>query len=95
MKKTISLLLALLLASSSVSMVGATETEKPAEASITAEAALRVLGDINADESVDVKDSIALFQFSMLPDLYPVDYPGELDMDKNGDVNIGDAIRLF
>ena len=31
----------------------------------------------------------------MLPDLFPIDYSGSLDLDKDGLVNISDALRLF
>ena len=72
MKKLLSLLLALLMASSSAAMITASGAEETAEASLTA-AADRVLGDINADGGVDVKDAMDLFQHSMLPDLYPID----------------------
>ncbi len=94
-KKILSLLLALLMASSAVSMIGAAETDAAAEEASTAAATDRILGDLNADDSVDILDSIALFRYSMMPDMYAIDYPGTLDMDKNGTVDIDDAIRLF
>ncbi len=96
MKKLLSLLLALLMASSAASVIGANGSGEPAEgASITTAEAERKLGDINADDSVDILDSIALFRYSMMPDMYAIDYPGTLDMDKNGTVDIDDAVRLF
>ena len=94
MKKLLSLLLALLMASSSAAMITASGAEETAEASLTA-AADRVLGDINADGGVDVKDAMDLFQHSMLPDLFRIDYPGTIDFNKDGNVDIADALYLF
>ncbi len=91
-KKIFSLLLALLMAAPAASVMSAATAP---EQSVTAEAADRILGDINADESVDILDAIALFQHSMLPEMYLIDYPGTLDMDDSGALNIDDAIRLF
>jgi len=92
-KKIFSLLLALLMASSSAAMITAGGAAE--EASLTAEAAERILGDVNADGLVDINDAMALFQHSMLPDMFPVDYPGTLDMEKDGNIDISDAMRLF
>ncbi len=55
----------------------------------------QVLGDINGDESVSIDDAIALFQYSMMPDMYPVEYVFRMDFDKDNDVDIDDAILLF
>jgi len=55
----------------------------------------RILGDINGDDSVDIDDALLLFQHSMLPEHYPVEYPGSLDFTKDGSVDIDDALRLF
>ena len=55
----------------------------------------RILGDINADATVDINDSLALFQHMMLPEAYPCDYSGTLDLDRNGLVDVEDALLLF
>ena len=55
----------------------------------------QLLGDIDGNETVDVDDCLALFQYSMLPDLYPIDYVGSVDFDKNGTVDVDDCLRLF
>ena len=54
-----------------------------------------ITGDINGDETVDIKDAVCLFQYSMLPDVYPIAYPGEVDFIVDGNVDIKDAVRLF
>jgi len=54
-----------------------------------------VLADIDGNEEVDIDDALALFQYSMLPDIYPVTYPGDMDFTKDGKVDIDDALRLF
>jgi len=95
-KKILSLLLALLMASSSAGMIAANSAdESAAEASITAEATDRLLGDIDNNGVVDIQDAMALFQHSMLPEMFPIDYPGSIDLDKNGTVDLNDAMRLF
>ncbi len=91
-KKIFSLLLALLMAAPTASVMSAAE---PVSETSVAAATDRILGDLNADDSVDILDSIALFRYSMMPDMYAIDYPGTLDMDKNGTVDIDDSIRLF
>lgn len=77
-----------------VIMAGDTKTNN-GEVSLSAESQVPVLGDINGDGSVDVMDAIALFRYSMLPEMFPIDYSGTLDLDKDGFVNISDALRLF
>jgi len=52
-------------------------------------------GDLNGDYSVDLLDAILLFRYTMLPDMYPVDYDGNMDYVKDGEINIVDAIYLF
>jgi len=92
-KKILSLLLALVMAVSSASMIAA---EGSNEEVVTAAAETdRILGDINDDGAVDISDAVQLFMYSMLPEQYGIDYPGTLDFDKNGSVDIGDAVRLF
>ena len=91
-KRIFSLLLALLMAAPTASVLSAAEPE--AETSLAA-AAERVLGDINADGGVDIKDAMDLFQHSMLPDLFQIDYPGTIDFNKDGNVDIADSLYLF
>ncbi|MBE6598213.1 MAG: DUF4091 domain-containing protein [Ruminococcaceae bacterium] len=55
----------------------------------------RVLGDIDGSGAVDIDDAITLFRYSMLPEFYPVDYPGTLDFQKDGSLDIRDARVLF
>jgi len=54
-----------------------------------------ILGDIDGDGDVDIKDAAKLFQYSMLPERYPITYPGDVDFDNDGDVDIDDAAKLF
>ncbi len=54
-----------------------------------------LLGDITGDGSVDIGDSLALFRYSMLPDVYPIPYDGDVDFEKDGVIDIMDALRLF
>ncbi len=53
------------------------------------------LGDITGDNSIDITDVIALFRYSMMPDLYPISYEGAIDFTKDGSVDITDVIALF
>ena len=52
-------------------------------------------GDINGDDAVTLEDAVLLFQNSMLPELYPVDYPGDMDFNGDGNVDLDDAVYLF
>ena len=52
-------------------------------------------GDITGDGTLNIDDALALFQFSILPDVYPVDYRWEMDFTGDGEVDIDDALRLF
>ncbi len=54
-----------------------------------------LLGDINGNGSVDINDARLLFQNSMIPDLYPIDYEGSVDFNGDGLVDISDARLLF
>jgi len=54
-----------------------------------------LLGDIDMNGAVDIADAIVLFRHSMLPDLYPIAYSGDVDFTNDGLVDIVDAIRLF
>ncbi len=55
----------------------------------------RLLGDVTGDGSVDMDDAVLLFRHSMLPEIFPVSYPGTLDMNEDGVIDIRDARRLF
>lgn len=90
MKKRIDLFLLISLVT--VSLCGAVTAAQEGDTTARHE---RILGDLNADNNVDIEDALALFQHSMLPDLFPVDYPGSMDFDKNITVNISDAMKLF
>ena len=70
--------------------------EVKAECAVTVtEASSEHLGDIDGNGSVDANDAIKLFQYSMFPSVYPIEYTGSVDFDKNGSVDSNDAIRLF
>ena len=64
---------------------------EPGSIAVTAE----TLGDITGDNNVDIKDAVRLFQYSMLPETYPIEYSGSLDFTKDGSIDIKDAVRLF
>ncbi len=55
----------------------------------------RLLGDLDGDAAVDIRDVLLLFRHAMLPTMYPVDYPGTLDFISDGELNILDTLRLF
>lgn len=55
----------------------------------------QLLGDINLDEVVDMNDAILLLQYSLFPDMYPVDYKGDMDFNKDGYVDMNDAILIL
>lgn len=55
----------------------------------------QTLGDIDNNNTVDINDAIALFQYSIMPDIYPVEYIFRMDFNKDGNVDIEDAIMLF
>ncbi len=55
----------------------------------------QLIGDINNDDVVDIRDARALFKYSMLPEFYPVDYPFSMDFNGDGYLDINDARLLF
>ena len=59
------------------------------------EAIAYLLGDIDGSEEVDIDDAILLLQYSIFPDLYPIEYAGNVDFDKSGEIDIDDAILLL
>ena len=69
---------------------GATKTEV-----IPKTGPAQVLGDVNGDGSVDIRDAILLFNYSMSPEDYTIGYVGSVDFNKDGSVDIRDAILLF
>ncbi len=54
-----------------------------------------IIGDIDNNGMLNIADAIALFRYSMMPDLYPISYSGSIDFTKDEIVNINDAILLF
>lgn len=54
-----------------------------------------IKGDINGDGSIDINDAVALFQHSLLPDVFPIDYTGLTDFNKDGALDLSDAVLLF
>jgi hypothetical protein len=52
-------------------------------------------GDISGDGTVDITDAQHLYQYSMLPELYPISYQGSVDFNHDGTVDIIDAQMLF
>ncbi len=90
-KKILSLLLAILMAFPSSAVIAAAESVEEAAANATE----RLKGDINADGIVNILDVLALFRHSMMPTMYPLNYPDTLDFDSNGMIDIGDSLKLF
>ncbi len=93
-KRILSLLLALLMAASSGVMMSAAEPE--AEETITTEAADGpILGDINGDGEKDIRDALAVFQHTMMPTIFEIDYLGTIDFNGDGELDIRDSLYLF
>ncbi len=79
---------------SSIVKCGATSITSKVESG-TVTIRTQLLGDITGNNVVDIDDALRLFQYSMLPDIYPITYVGSLDFNKDGNVDISDALRLF
>ena len=54
-----------------------------------------VLGDIDGSGTVDIDDATALFNYSMMPDFFPISYTGNTDFEADGVLDINDATYLF
>lgn len=52
-------------------------------------------GDISGDGVIDINDAMMLFQYSMIPHIFPIDYEGNTDFNGDGNLDISDAMRLF
>ena len=52
-------------------------------------------GDVNRDGAVDINDAELLYQHSMLPAQYAIDYAGAIDYTGDRKVDIKDALQLF
>ena len=55
----------------------------------------RRAGDLDNDGEVVINDVIALLQYSIFPNMYPTDYPGNLDFNGDRVVDISDVIKLL
>ena len=54
-----------------------------------------VTGELNEDGVIDMNDAILLLQYSMFPELFPLEYAGNLDFTNDGNVDMNDAILLL
>lgn len=54
-----------------------------------------LVGDINKDGSVDSDDVLLLMQYSILPDIYPISYKGNVDFNYDGSIDSLDVIMLM
>jgi len=54
-----------------------------------------VKGDIDLSGFVDIADAMLLFQHSMVPAFYPIEYTGRIDLNLDGALDIADAMLLF
>ena len=52
-------------------------------------------GDVDKSCSIEANDAILLLQYSMFPELYPLDYTGNVDFTGDGVVDMSDAILLL
>ncbi len=77
---------------------------KPGETTVTATAGdvsasvvVKVYqkGDIDLNGAVDIQDANLLFNHSMLPNTFEIEYPGIIDFTEDGIIDIDDATLLF
>ena len=54
-----------------------------------------IKGDIDGDEDVDLDDAVHLFGYTIMPEFFPMTYPGDVDFTSDGNVDIQDALVLF
>ena len=54
-----------------------------------------IAGDINCDDYVDLHDAVLLLQYSMFPELYPLEYAGDVDFNDDGAIDLKDAILVL
>ena len=63
---------------------------------ITAACTVKIItGDINKDGRVNSNDAVLLMQHSMLQELYPIPYKGNIDFNHDGKVNVNDVALLL
>jgi len=66
-----------------------------AKGNVTKIGAPILIGDVSNDGTLNIEDALALFQYSILPDVYPVEYSGDMDFNLDGNVDIDDALLVF
>ena len=54
-----------------------------------------ILGDIDDDGDVDMDDAVYLFCYSMVPELFPLSYKGDVDFNADNSIDVKDAMLLF
>ena len=54
-----------------------------------------IAGDLDLNGDVDANDAILLLQHSLFPELYPIEYSGNLDFSGDGYIEAKDAIYLL
>lgn len=55
----------------------------------------KLVGDLDCDSIVDMKDAVLLLQHSIFPDDYPLDYNGSVDFTGDGFIDTNDAILVL
>ncbi len=66
-----------------------------AECVVTVKDSSFLFGDVNGDGLLDLNDAIRVLQYSMFPELYPLEYEGNVDFTGDGVVDVNDAILLL
>ena len=59
------------------------------------EETITLAGDINCDGTIDVSDALLLLQYSMFPEIYPIEYDANVDFTRDGSVDVADAILVL